>query len=125
MSRIGIRRRRVWRRRRLIQARRQTETGIHLDLEGHTSFALNSIIGVGEEVVRAFDGQRHLNDQWLVEVGIAAVVLNRVVVGGVIEGAALECCQVVGLDHGLIRIRPEDCNLQYKRNNDDEALLVN
>ena len=71
---------------------------------------LNSVIGVGEEVVRTFDGQWHLNDQWLVEVGISAIVLNRVVIGGVVEGAALEGRQVVGLDHGLIRIRSEDCN---------------
>ena len=91
----------------MVEAWRQPEAVLNIDLESETVLALNTVFRVGEVVVRAFDGQRNGNGQRLAETRAAAVVLEGCVVR-FIHGAAQVCGLVVSLNHGLIRIGVEN-----------------
>jgi len=103
-SGAGSRRLDVGRRRRLVEAGRQAEAMLNLDLEGHATLALDTVVGVGEVVVVALDDQRNCYGQRLLELLVAPVVLERVVV----HGAAQVGGVVGGLDHRHVRIRIEN-----------------
>jgi len=85
-SGAGSRRLDVGRRRRLVEAGRQAEAMLNLDLEGHATLARNCY------------GQR------LLELLVAPVVLERVVVHGAGQVGGV----VGGLDHRHVRTRIEN-----------------
>ncbi|KAF7844703.1 uncharacterized protein G2W53_001608 [Senna tora] len=107
ISRIRTRRLNVRRRRRLVEARRQAEAVLDVDLEGHPALALNAIVAVGEVVVWTFYGQRNGDGQRLAET-IGAAVVDEGAVIGVIGGAVPVRGHIVSLNHGLVRIRVEN-----------------
>lgn len=109
LSGAGSRRLDVGRRRRLVEAGRQAEAMVNLDLEGHATLALDTVFGVGEVVVGSLDDQWNRYGQRLLELLVAPVVLERVVVLRVVNGAAQVGGVVGGLDHRHVRIRIENC----------------
>lgn len=80
---------------------------LDVDLEPHPALALDAVVGVGEEVVRALVGQRDRDAQRLPELVAAPAVLEEVIVGGVVDAAGLVGREVVSLDHGLVGVRVE------------------
>lgn len=81
---------------------------MNLDLEGHATLALDTVVGIREVVVDALEGQRDRYGQRLPELLVAPVVLDRVVVLRVVRGATLVGGVVGGLDHRRVRIRIEN-----------------
>lgn len=76
---------------------------LHVYREGHAVLTLHAVVGVGQVVVRTFDGQRHGNFQRFVELVTAGIVVEGVGVGFVVVSVAASVRRrVVGLDHRLI-----------------------
>jgi hypothetical protein len=97
---------------------------VNLDLEVHASLALDTVVGIGEVVVDALDGQRNRYGQRLPELRVAPVVLGRIVVLSVVNGAAQVGGVVVGLDHRRVRIRIENYTKLKKKKKLRNLLIV-
>ena len=88
--------------------RRQAGPMGDVDLEGHAMLALDAIASAGEIVGWTLISQLYFDGQRLAEVLVSAAVLDRVIVFGVIVGAAQVGRFVVGLNHCVVRVRLEN-----------------